>query len=510
MTSNLIPFPLPRRRVHRGDESGTPYNACVELRDFPDLPDLLEHVSTVYRDGQGKWRDARRRFITEEQAGRIIAEATAQSQLQTPNPSVSPLPLAHSHSSSAFSFSTFGSSNSSPRSSSFVKVSPTGVVPEGYEPDDDSEEPSQPPSSPHTPRRPRHRYSFTPVAPPRVNWPAAESEADEEDNHNASPSTVRRQGVSPLPSIAALGLRTGSSFGPHHPTISSGLKTPPSLGSAAASVLVGPMSISDALMQIHSLCGGQFYDDGRPKSEVEYRCNFIFATLGLSDEQIASLWANHLVYDGPAHDWYETLTSNDAGKAAAKEWSTLQPEIEKRWPTPARDPKAAARRHRTRWKEHKFDIQTMLDALTNESSSTRPHQAWAQHHKALGAALTMSDEEKVLQMVEILSVYLIELLPKRDSYDGEWDELIADIGNISSRLLLNRYNQQRMVDVEMSPQKPSARKIQNSCSASVKIPACQSRRRSRNHIWVPVSAQESVYSGTLQESGSSCNWQLQR
>ncbi|QRV81319.1 hypothetical protein RhiJN_09334 [Ceratobasidium sp. AG-Ba] len=64
--------------------------------------------------------------------------------------------------------------------------------------------------------------------------------------------------------------------------------------------------------------------------------------------------------------------------------------------------------------------------------------------------------------------------------------------------------------LEMSPQKPSARKIQNSCSASVKIPACQSRRRSRNHIWVPVSAQESVYSGTLQESGSSCNWQLRR
>ncbi|QRW08683.1 hypothetical protein RhiLY_07682 [Ceratobasidium sp. AG-Ba] len=64
--------------------------------------------------------------------------------------------------------------------------------------------------------------------------------------------------------------------------------------------------------------------------------------------------------------------------------------------------------------------------------------------------------------------------------------------------------------VEMSPQKLSARKIRNSCSASVKIPACQSRRRSRNHIWVPVSAQESVYSGTLQESGSSCNWQLRR
>ncbi|QRV99269.1 hypothetical protein RhiJN_27288 [Ceratobasidium sp. AG-Ba] len=42
--------------------------------------------------------------------------------------------------------------------------------------------------------------------------------------------------------------------------------------------------------------------------------------------------------------------------------------------------------------------------------------------------------------------------------------------------------------VEMSCQRPSARKIRNSRSASVKIPACQSRRWSRNHIWVPVSA----------------------
>ena len=62
--------------------------------------------------------------------------------------------------------------------------------------------------------------------------------------------------------------------------------------------------------------------------------------------------------------------------------------------------------------------------------------------------------------------------------------------------------------IEMSCQRPSARKIRNSCSASVKIPACQSRRRSRNQFGVPVSGQETVYSGTLQESGSSCDWQL--
>ncbi|QRV95676.1 Retrovirus-related Pol polyprotein from transposon [Ceratobasidium sp. AG-Ba] len=207
------------------------------------------------------------------------------------------------------------------------------------------------------------------------------------------------------------------------------------------------MSVSDALAQIITLCGGQFYDDGRPKSEVEYRRNFIFATTGLSDEQIASLWAKNLVYESPAHDWYEQLISTTSGEAKAKKWSTLEPEIETRWPTPPRDLRAAKQRHRTRWREHKFDIQPMLDALANDSASVKPHQAWAQQHKALGAALSgTSDEDKVAQTLDILPVCVLELLPKCDSYVDEWDDLIKDIGNISSRLLLSRYNQHAMFE----------------------------------------------------------------
>ncbi|QRW08832.1 Retrovirus-related Pol polyprotein from transposon [Ceratobasidium sp. AG-Ba] len=265
---------------------------------------------------------------------------------------------------------------------------------------------------------------------------STESVAAFEPNPTTSPTVVRRQGPSPLPAVAALGLRTGSLF-THPPILSTGPQTPPTLGSAAASVPVGPIS---------TVCGGPFYDDGQPKPEVEYRRNFIFATLGLSDEQIASLWANHLVYNSLAHDWYKTLIASSAGEAAAKKWSTLQPEIEKRWPTPARDLGATRRRHRARWREHKFDIWPMLEALANESASTKPHQAWAQHHKALGAALTMTDKDRVLQTIEGLPVYLLELLPKRNAYTDKWEDLIKDIGNISSRLLLNRYNQQSMMD----------------------------------------------------------------
>ncbi|QRV73679.1 Retrovirus-related Pol polyprotein from transposon [Ceratobasidium sp. AG-Ba] len=453
----------PHRRVHRGDESGTQQRPrrhtrssglpdtrarfCIILRvknALLPLDSSLFFAKTAYRDGQGKWRDANHRFITQQQAERLIAEAAAESQLRTPNPSVSPAPLAHSLPGSPLSVSTFGSLDSGSRFS-FITVPPDSTTPQGYEPDNESDDPRYHPDSPRTPRRPRRKHSLTTTAPTRPSRPAPESESEFEPEPAASPTVVRRQGPSPLPSVAVLGLRTSFSLA-QPPPLSTGPKTPPSLGSAAASVPVGPMSVSDALVQIHSLCGGPFYDDGQPKPEVEYRRNFIFATLGLSDEQIASLWANHLVYDGPAHDWYETLVSSSTGKVTAQKWSTLLPEIEKRWPTPARDPGATRRRHRARWREHKFDIQPMLAALGNESSSTKPHQAWAQHHKALGAALTMTDEDRVLQTLDVLPVYLLELLPKRDAYTDEWDELIKDIGGISSRLLLNRYNQQSLID----------------------------------------------------------------
>ncbi|QRW03348.1 Retrovirus-related Pol polyprotein from transposon [Ceratobasidium sp. AG-Ba] len=205
------------------------------------------------------------------------------------------------------------------------------------------------------------------------------------------------------------------------------------------------MSVRDALLQILSLCGGQFYDDGRPKPEVEYRRNFISATIGLSDEQIASLWINNLVYDGPAYDWYDDLIQTAQGKTAAK---MVYPPAGDREAVahPLRDRKATKRRHRARWREHTFNIQDMLGALADDSVSTKPHQAWAAQHKALGAALgTMSDEEKVLQTLEGLPVFVVELLPKKDQYGDDWEGLIKDIGDISSRLLLHRYHQETLI-----------------------------------------------------------------
>ncbi|QRW08793.1 Retrovirus-related Pol polyprotein from transposon [Ceratobasidium sp. AG-Ba] len=318
-----------------------------------------------------------------------------------------------------------------PTSSTPAPLPEAPVVPQGYEPDVESDAPE----SPRTPRRQRYRRASTLAAPARPQRPLSESETGDHPEPETSPTVQAPQrGVSPLPSVASVGLRTGLTF-VQPPTFSTGPKTPPSLGSAAASVLVGPMSVSDALAQIHSLCGGQFYDDGRPKAKVEYRRNFIFATLGLSDEQVASLWANHLVYDGPAYDWYESLVSTQAGKTAAEKWSTLLPEIEKRASSQGTMERAQIR--------HSTHARSTGQQIFGDKAAPSLGAA----AQGLGAAVTsMTNEEKVLQTLEALPVYLLELLPKRDGYVDEWDKLIKDIGDISSRLLLNRYNQQSILD----------------------------------------------------------------
>ncbi|QRV78739.1 Retrovirus-related Pol polyprotein from transposon [Ceratobasidium sp. AG-Ba] len=364
----------------------------------------------------------------------------------------------------------------------------------GYLPGADSDEDRHPdPDSPRTPRRPRRRHSLFATAPFTARHPTTSSDDKQERESNLDSPTVVRSGARPVTSPSPV-VPTVPVVSPAPPpqanasTSPTGPQTPPSLGSAAASVLVGPMSVRDALVQILSLCGGQFYDEGRPKPEVEYRRNFISATIGLSDEQIASLWISNLVYDSPAYDWYDDLIQTAEGRTALEKWSTLQPEIEKRWPTPARDRKATKRRHWARWREHTFNIQEMLVALADDSASTKPHQAWAQQHKALGAALgTMSDEEKVLQTLEGLPVFVVELLPKKDQYSDDWSGLIKDIGDISSRLLLHRYNQESMIDSmfavslsgEPQPQpSPAHRRTQASHTPSQPAVATPARRTS--------------------------------
>ncbi|QRW11147.1 Retrovirus-related Pol polyprotein from transposon opus [Ceratobasidium sp. AG-Ba] len=338
------------------------------------------------------------------------------------------------------------STMSSPRQLlSDVPFPPSPAHNNGYLPDTESDDDHLRAQLPQTPRKPRRRHSSI-ATTPRTSRVISEPSEDERDEGQPSPTVVRVQPHSvATPSLGApIAPLPVQATPPIYPT---GTPTPPSLGSAAASVLVGPMSVRDALAQIISLCGGQFYDDGRPKSEVEYRRNFISATIGLSDEQIASLWVNNLVYDGPAYDWYDDLIQSADGEAKAKKWSTLSLEIEKRWPTPPRDRKATKLRHKSRWREHSFNVQDMLSALADNSASVKPHQAWAQQHKALGAAIpSMADEDKVQQTLEALPVFVIELLPQQDRYTDEWETLIKDIGEISSRLLLSRYEQHSMVN----------------------------------------------------------------
>ncbi|QRV88071.1 Retrovirus-related Pol polyprotein from transposon [Ceratobasidium sp. AG-Ba] len=394
----------------------------------------------------GRWRGAAGRYLSAE----AIARLPQAQQLLTPHPSVSPAPQAlsqDSRSSSPSLSSVPDSIDSSPRRpASDIPFPPSPANNNGYLPDSETDENHPRADSPRTPRRPRPRHSSVATTPHAARALSDSSEDESEgDPHQNSPTVVRLH--SRPAALPSSGVAPAQPPAQATTTLPTGTQTPPSLGSAVASVLVGPMSIRDAFTQIQNLCGGQFYDDGRPKPEVEYRRNFIAATIGLTDEQIASLWVSNLVLDGPAFDWHEDLIQTASGKVSAEKWSTLLPEIEKRWPTPPRDRNATKLRHRKRWREHSFNIQGMVTALADSSSSTKPHQIWAQQHKSLGAAITgMSDGDKVLQTLEILPIYVIELLPKQDRYGDDWDTLIKDIGEISSRLLLSRYEQHSLID----------------------------------------------------------------
>ncbi|KAG9074599.1 hypothetical protein FRC06_010591, partial [Ceratobasidium sp. 370] len=113
-------------------------------------------------------------------------------------------------------------------------------------------------------------------------------------------------------------------------------------------------SFRDAWNQVNSL--GRFTDGNKPMREPEYHFNFTAYTQGLSDEDIAKLWVGNLKYDSPAHLWYEDLLAANPNKV--KKWSTLEPEIKKRWPTPKRDREARKLGLRRAWEDHVFNIES--------------------------------------------------------------------------------------------------------------------------------------------------------
>ncbi|KAF8597423.1 hypothetical protein BDV93DRAFT_562309 [Ceratobasidium sp. AG-I] len=184
-----------------------------------------------------------------------------------------------------------------------------------------------------------------------------------------------------------------------------------------------------------------FDDEGKPMREAEWRHQFIIATRDLDDTQRAQLWADKLVYEGEAYEWLGNLKRGTADEQAdVVDWAKLAIRVEKRWPTPKRDPAVWAEQQRRRWDASHLDVSTMVSDLADEMCTTRPHEVWAKQHLAKGRACTSTDTDLVYHTVEhSVPRWVVSLLPKKSRYGDAFEELCDDIGKIPSRELYDAY-----------------------------------------------------------------------
>ncbi|QRV83928.1 Retrovirus-related Pol polyprotein from transposon [Ceratobasidium sp. AG-Ba] len=166
-----------------------------------------------------------------------------------------------------------------------------------------------------------------------------------------------------------------------------------------------------------------FDDDLSPMREVEWRHKFIIATRGVTNEERAQLWADCLVFEGVAYDWYQALQAAGTTELAeSKDWSTLVLRIEDRWPTPHPQ------------------VEDMLAELRDKTNPIKPHKTWAKQHLSRGRDRGSSDGDLVHDTVKkALPVWLTSLLPKRTRYGTDFAGLCKDIGELSSAEIVHAF-----------------------------------------------------------------------
>ncbi|QRV99037.1 Retrovirus-related Pol polyprotein from transposon [Ceratobasidium sp. AG-Ba] len=173
------------------------------------------------------------------------------------------------------------------------------------------------------------------------------------------------------------------------PTVT--ISTPQSTPNPVAPSLMASKDLRAAQANLNSL--PRFNDNTDPIREVEWCHNFIVATRGVTDEERAQLWADWLVFQGVAYDWYEALQKSHLDDA--KDWSKLVLKIESRWPTPVCDAMAMAEQKRIRWDHSVLWIEGMLPGLLDKSNPVRPHETWAKQHLSRGKDRGSSNEDLV-------------------------------------------------------------------------------------------------------------------
>lgn len=252
----------------------------------------------------------------------------------------------------------------------------------------------------------------------------------------------------PTPRARRISLPTQPPFAPlapFAPPAPSSTPVPPATLAAAASV-ISAMSqntknedLRAARVMLAKL--DNFDDEGKPMREAEWRHTFTIATRDLDDKQRAQLWADNLVYEGEAYEWLGNLKrGTTVERADAADWTRLLVHIEKRWPTPKRDPAAWAEQQRRQWDASYLDVSTMVSDLADQMCTTRPHEVWAKQHLAKGRACRSTDTNMVYHTVtHSVPRWVSALLPKKTRYGDTFEELCDDISNIPSRELYDAY-----------------------------------------------------------------------
>ncbi|KAG9088877.1 hypothetical protein FRC06_001806 [Ceratobasidium sp. 370] len=126
----------------------------------------------------------------------------------------------------------------------------------------------------------------------------------------------------------------------------------------------------------------------------------------------------------------------------------------------------------------------MIEGLMDETSTVRPHQVWAEDHKALALAVNSTDEDRVAKTVDYdLPQWLVNLLPKRERYGSDFAELIKDIGEITPRTLLDTWSHECSIDSLLA---------ERTHALSIATTPTTARRYARppaNSTWQPQPAQ---------------------
>ncbi|QRW06987.1 Retrovirus-related Pol polyprotein from transposon opus [Ceratobasidium sp. AG-Ba] len=350
-------------------------------------------TSTVSRKQAERPRDERGRFLA-----RTAQPPSETTGLHTP-------PVSQLSSTPLLSLEPSPSSSAAPSLSSLVAL---------------ESEPASPASDPA-----RVPFPSSPSAQLTVDTPRVASTSIAPPVATSSPARKGSLPERPLPSLASL-IRNSESPAMTNPDSNADLR-------AARRALADTVK--------------DFDDEGRPCSEEEWRYKFMRATRDVTSKQRAALWADSLAFKGEAYNWLLAQRKDQTNKDLVDDWTTLQPLIEARWPTPVPDQDAYEEAQRAQFNSSFMDVPAWSAILCDPTNSERPQQQWAMQHRARGMACDSTDRDRVLHTLNFsVPPFVVPLLPKGRNYAKDFELLCKHLGELSNRDLYDSWRDRALLD----------------------------------------------------------------